>query len=176
MVRQSGSYGQDPDKRGEEKGRHVPTAPLRNAIEETFRVSRTNRGSLWNDPQNAETRTGKGEGTMKKDRSFMKTILSAALLVTVSAGASSALRSQESAASYPNMAPIDQYLMTDKNAEIAMARSAAPASISADAEVLVLGRHGYETAVKGKNGFVCLVERSWMSPFDFPQFCNPQIL
>jgi len=112
---------------------------------------------------------------MEKDRSFMKTILSAALLVTVSAGASSALRSQESAASYPNMAPIDQYLMTDKNAEIAMARSAAPASISADAEVLVLGRHGYETAVKGKNGFVCLVERSWMSPFDFAQFWNPKM-
>ncbi len=112
---------------------------------------------------------------MKKDRSFMKTILFAALLVAVSAGASSAVRSQESAASYPHMAPIDQYLMTDRNAEIAMARSAAPPSISADAEVLVLGRHGYETAVKGKNGFVCLVERSWMSPFDFAQFWNPKM-
>jgi hypothetical protein len=112
---------------------------------------------------------------MKKDRSSMKTILFAALLVTVSAGASSAVRFQESAASYPNMAPIDHYLMTDRNAEIAMARSAAPASISANAEVLVLGHHGYETAVKGKNGFVCLVERSWMSPFDFAQFWNAKM-
>ena len=112
---------------------------------------------------------------MKKGRSFMKTILFAALLVAVSAGASSAVRSQESAVSYPHMAPIDQYLVTDRNAEIAMARSAAPPSISADAEVLVLGRHGYETAVKGKNGFVCLVERSWMSPFDFAQFWNPKM-
>ena len=56
-----------------------------------------------------------------------------------------------------------------------MARSAAPPSISTDAEVMVLGRHGYETVVKGKNGFVCLVERSWMSPFDFAQFWNPKM-
>jgi hypothetical protein len=63
----------------------------------------------------------------------------------------------------------------DRNAEIAMARSSAPPSISTDAEVMILGRRGYETAVKGKNGFVCLVERSWMSPFDFPQFWNPKM-
>jgi len=74
---------------------------------------------------------------------------------------------------YLSMAPVDQYLMADRNAEIALARSAAPESISRDAEVLVLGRHGYETAVKGKNGFVCVVERSWMAPFDDPEFLNP---
>jgi len=56
-----------------------------------------------------------------------------------------------------------------------MARSSAPPSISTDAGVMVLGRRGYETAVKGKNGFVCLVERSWMSPFDFPEFWNPKM-
>lgn len=61
---------------------------------------------------------------------------------------------------YPKMAPLEQYLMQDRSSEIALARSAAPDSISRDAEVLVLGRHGYETAVQGKNGFVCLVERS----------------
>lgn len=76
---------------------------------------------------------------------------------------------------YPNMAPVDQYLMADRNSEIALARSAAPDSISADAEVLVLGRHGYETAVKGKNGFVCLVERSWAAPIDDPSFWNPKL-
>jgi hypothetical protein len=64
--------------------------------------------------------------------------------------------------------------MTDRNAEIALARSAAPKSISADATILVLDRHGYETAVKGKNGFVCMVERAWMSPFDHPEFWNPK--
>src|SRR5881398_2209529 len=61
----------------------------------------------------------------------------------------------QDATSYPQMAPIEQYLMPDQAAEIALARSAAPESISRDAEVLILGRHGFETAVKGKNGFVC---------------------
>src|ERR1700721_4157070 len=74
---------------------------------------------------------------------------------------------------YTNMCPLDQYLMGDRNAEIALALSAAPESISRDAEVMVLGRHGYETVVKGKNGFMCIVERSWMAPFDDPEFLNP---
>jgi hypothetical protein len=71
------------------------------------------------------------------------------------------------------MAPLDQYLM-ERDAEIGLARSAAPESISRDAEVMVLGRLGYETAVQGKNGFVCLVERSWASPIDDPGFWNPK--
>ena len=73
-----------------------------------------------------------------------------------------------------SMAPLDQYLMEDQGSEIALARSAAPESISRDAEVLVLRRHGYETAVKGKNGFVCIVERSWTAPIDDPGFWNPK--
>jgi len=75
---------------------------------------------------------------------------------------------------YPNLAPINQYLMTDQAAEISLARTAAPESISRDAEVVVLGRHGFETAVKGKNGFVCIVERSWTSAPD-PDFWNPKV-
>ncbi|HKS81510.1 MAG TPA: hypothetical protein VJR23_08375 [Candidatus Acidoferrales bacterium] len=82
---------------------------------------------------------------------------------------------QDAKPSYPNMAPLDQYLMNDRAAEIAMARSAAPESISRDAEILVLGPHGYETAVQGKNGFVCLVERSWTAPLDDPNFWNPKL-
>ena len=77
-------------------------------------------------------------------------------------------------ADYSAMAPLDQYLM-DRPAEIALAKSAAPRSISDKASVLVLTRHGYETAVKGSNGFVCVVERSWMAQFDFPQFWNPHM-
>src|SRR6202035_3091722 len=73
---------------------------------------------------------------------------------------------------YPTMAPLDQYLIADRNAEIALARSAAPTSISTDATVLVFEKSGYRTAVKGKNGFTCLVERAWMSPFDSPEFWN----
>jgi hypothetical protein len=75
---------------------------------------------------------------------------------------------------YPSMAPIDQYLMKDQGAEIALARSAAPESISRDAAILVLGRHGFETAVKGKNGFVCIVERSWTSGPDAEAW-NPKV-
>jgi hypothetical protein len=81
---------------------------------------------------------------------------------------------QDGVTPYPKMAPIDQYLMTDQGAEIALARSAAPESISRDSKVLVLGRHGFETAVKGKNGFVCIVERSWTSAPD-PDFWNPKV-
>jgi len=75
---------------------------------------------------------------------------------------------------YAKMAPVDQYLMADRAAEIALARSAAPESISRDAEVLVLGRHGFETAVKGKNGFVCIVARGWTSAPD-ADFWNPKV-
>ena len=82
---------------------------------------------------------------------------------------------QDGKASYPSMAPLDQYLIEDRNSEITLARSAATESISRDAEVLVLGRHGYETAVKGKNGFVCMVERSWIAPVDDPDFWNPRL-
>lgn len=76
---------------------------------------------------------------------------------------------------YPAMASIEQYLMPDRNAEIALARSAAPDSISGDAKVLILGWRGYQTAIEGKNGFVCMVERSWMSPFQSAEFWNPRI-
>jgi hypothetical protein len=75
---------------------------------------------------------------------------------------------------YEHMAPVAQYLMA-RTAEVALARSAAPASISSHATVLVLGRHGYETAVTGTNGFVCIVERGWDSAFDAPEFWNPKI-
>jgi hypothetical protein len=78
-------------------------------------------------------------------------------------------------APYPTMAPIAQYRMASADEEIALARSAAPPSISGDAEILVLGAHGYETSMKGKNGFVCLVERSWTAGLNDPVFWNPKI-
>jgi hypothetical protein len=56
-----------------------------------------------------------------------------------------------------------------------LARSAAPDAISRDAKVLVLGQHGYEAAVQGANGFVCVVEGGWMSPFEHPEFWNPKL-
>ena len=56
------------------------------------------------------------------------------------------------------------YFMATREEEIALARSAAPPSISALAAVLILAAHGYVTAAKGRNGFVCIVERSWANP------------
>ena len=75
---------------------------------------------------------------------------------------------------YAAMAPVEQYLSPDQNSEIALARSAAPASIADGAEVMVLGHDGYTTAVNGTNGFVCVVERSWGAATDFPDFWNPK--
>jgi hypothetical protein len=105
----------------------------------------------------------------RRARKFVLLVLPLALCVLPM------VQAQDAKTPYPAMAPIDQYLMTDRNAEIALARSAAPEAISRDATVLVLGRNGYETAIVGKNGFTCLVERSWMSPFDSPDFWNPKL-
>ena len=82
---------------------------------------------------------------------------------------------QDAKTLYPKMAPIDQYLMADRQVEIALARSAAPDSISRDATILVLGRQGYETAVQGTNGFVCMVGRAWGAAFDWAEFWNPKV-
>jgi hypothetical protein len=88
--------------------------------------------------------------------------------------ASRPVAAQDAKQPYPNMAPIEQYLM-DRDAEIALARSAAPVAISHDASVIVLTRHGYETAVEGKSGWVCWVGRGWLAMFDHPEFWNPKV-
>lgn len=106
-------------------------------------------------------------------RQTIRSIQATASALVVLLGTAWTAQAQQADA-YPKMAALDQYLMA-ADAEIALARSAAPESISHDAEVLVLGRHGYETPVKGKNGFVCLVERSWTAPIDDPNFWNPKL-
>ena len=110
---------------------------------------------------------------LRNRRRFAKTIAWGAIALFVMLGIRQ-LQAQDVKTQYPRMAPIEQYLM-DRNAEIALARSAAPEAISRDASVLVLGRHGFETAVEGKNGFVCMVERGWVGSFDWPEFWNPKI-
>jgi hypothetical protein len=100
------------------------------------------------------------------------TIKGLALVLVLGAGYRA--MAQDGTASYPNMAPIEQYLM-DRDSEIALARSAAPDAISHDASVVVLTRHGYETAAQGKNGWVCWVGRSWLGMFDHPEFWNPKV-
>ncbi len=106
---------------------------------------------------------------MKRKRTSASTV---ALLAALSAAPLA--HGQVAQAPYPTMAPINQYLIADRDAEIALARTAAPKSISAGAEVLVLGRDGYTTAVKGQNGFVCLVERAFSASTDFSEFWNPK--
>jgi hypothetical protein len=102
-----------------------------------------------------------------------KTKLIPTLLLLVPTGVVDAQESKPNP--YPAMAPAEQYLIASRQDEITLARTAAPPSISADAKVLVLGKHGYETAVSGKNGFVCFVERSWFAAFDDADFWNPKI-
>src|SRR5712671_6071619 len=111
------------------------------------------------------------------DQKIVRTIALGSFALVVVLSTAWQAPAQDAKAPYPSMAPLNQYLM-DRNAEIALGRSAAPEAISRDADVLVLGRHGYETAVKGKNGFVCAVERGWMGPFngdDAANFWNPKI-
>jgi hypothetical protein len=121
---------------------------------------------MWVDPVSHEKSMKRQIFRMTKARSF-------ALVVLL--GVAWQAQGQDAKTLYPSMAPLEQYLIADRNAEITLARSAAPQSISHDAEVLVLGRHGYETAVKGKNGFVCIVERSWTAGIDNPDFWNPKL-
>jgi hypothetical protein len=102
-------------------------------------------------------------------RMRMVLVLGAVVAVTLQT------RAQSTQTPYPKMAPVDQYLIADRNAEIALARSAAPESISGKAEVMVLGRGGYEIAVPGTNDFVCIVERSWDAAIGDPNFWNPKI-
>ena len=108
---------------------------------------------------------------MRRKRLRALVVRSFALVVVL--GSAWKAQPQDTTTPYPNMAPVDQYLM-ERDAEIALARSAAPESISKDAGVMVLGRHSYETAIQGKNGFVCIVERSWTAPVDDPGFWNPK--
>lgn len=108
-------------------------------------------------------------------RKKVEIIVVAVFLQVVLSGAILRAQAQVETPSYPVMASLDQYLIPDKNSEIELARSAAPKSISDGAEVMVLGRQGYATAVKGTNGFLCMVERSWGAATDDPGFWNPKV-
>ena len=109
-------------------------------------------------------------------RKTVKTIALGIITLALAVGTARPAQAQDAKNPYPSMLPLEQYLM-ERNAEIALARTAAPPSISNDATVMVLGEQGYEIAVEGKNGFVCLVERGWNGPFEgrLPgEFWNPK--
>jgi hypothetical protein len=106
---------------------------------------------------------------MLKSMTFAAALTPGAVVIALALGASA-----QGQGSYPERAPLEQYRMASAD-EIALARSAAPAAISSHAEILTLGAHGYETAVKGDNGFVCFVDRSWAQGFDDAEFWNPKM-
>jgi hypothetical protein len=106
---------------------------------------------------------------------IVKAVTLAAPILLLSLGAARLAHAQDAQATYPTMAALDRYLIADRDAEIALARSAAPPAISRDATILVLEKDGYKTAIEGKNGFTCIVERGWMSPLDSTDFWNPKL-
>ena len=109
---------------------------------------------------------------MQKKLSFLAVVF---LALAIFPGAICPAETPAENVPYPSMARLDQYLAPDENSEIALARSGAPASISDKAEVMVLRRDGYVTTVKGSNGFLCLVERSWGAATNEPEFWNPKV-
>jgi hypothetical protein len=103
----------------------------------------------------------------------MKDLPRFALALMLCACSAAHAQSQQTPNPYPTMAPISEYMMAPAD-EIAMARTAAPPSVSAHATVMLLGKQGFYVASKGTNGFVCMVTRSWFAGFDDPEFWNPQ--
>jgi hypothetical protein len=106
---------------------------------------------------------------------IFKTIAVATLILLAAPVSTRPVQAQENKSPYPAMAPLDQYLIADRDAEIALAKSAAPPALSSGANVMVLEKDGYHTAIEGKNGFTCIVERGWMSPLDSTDFWNPKL-
>jgi hypothetical protein len=89
--------------------------------------------------------------------------------------AAAAILISTSAAAIPSFAqgqtqylPLSQYLMPQE-AEIALARSAAPANVSDHATIKVFTESGFEVAIEGDNGFVCMVMRAWAAPTYTPE-------
>jgi len=108
-------------------------------------------------------------------KKILKIVVLASLAQIALPSAMQKAQAQAGKTEYASMAPVGAYLIADANTEIALARSGAPASISDDADVMVLGPSGYTTAAKGTNGFLCIVERSWGAETDDAEFWNPKI-
>jgi hypothetical protein len=95
--------------------------------------------------------------------------MTARTLVAISTlAAASALGAQKA----PDVTP---YLIADRAAEIALARTAAPPAISGKATVLILTPTGYTEAAHGTNGFTCVVMRSFSAAPNDPGFWNPRV-
>lgn len=113
--------------------------------------------------------------TARRPASFRPPFTLAGLTAAMLAALSMAGAARAAETPYPAMAPVAAYMAANAADEVVLARSAAPPAISQDAEVLVLGAHGYEVAAKGRNGFVCVVERSWAADFSDLEYWNSKI-
>jgi hypothetical protein len=71
-------------------------------------------------------------------------------------------------------APFSEIAMAPE-AEIALARSAAPDNISSHATVKILTPSGFKVAAEGDNGFVCIVMRGWGAPTFSPAFLRDMV-
>ncbi len=85
----------------------------------------------------------------------MRKIMAALVLLLVSLQVAS---TRGQSAKYP---PLSEYMMTPE-AEIALARSAAPENVSAHATVKILTASGFKVAAQG--GSVCIVMRGFSAP------------
>jgi len=93
---------------------------------------------------------------------FKRTLVLVSLFLSVGAATVWA-QSPKSPALSPTYPPLGEYMMA-REAEISLAKSAAPDNISAHATIKILTGSGYEVAVQGDNGFVCEVMRGWAAP------------
>jgi hypothetical protein len=87
----------------------------------------------------------------------MRTSASALIALVMTLHASAVL------AQAPEYPPLSEYLMT-RDAEIALARSAAPTNVAEQATIKILTPSGYDVVREGSNGFVCMVMRGWTAP------------
>ena len=71
----------------------------------------------------------------------------------------------------PKYPPLSEYMMP-QDAEVALAKSAAPQNISDHATIRVLTASGYQVVHQGDNGFVCMVMRGFTGA---PTFAPAQL-
>jgi hypothetical protein len=100
--------------------------------------------------------------TLSADAKPWKLVASATVIILFAAAIPSSAQGQTQ---YP---PLSEYMMP-QDAEIALARSAAPSNVSDRATIKVFSESGFEVAIEGDNGFVCMVMRAWSAPTYTPE-------
>jgi len=101
-----------------------------------------------------------------------KVVIMAAASIAASMPAVGDAATQTSHGPLQRLAP---YMPQSTESEAALARTAAPVTISSKADIFVFGPSGYRLESKGSNGFACLVERSWAKDPGDSEFWNPRM-